>query len=208
MSKSRLVGTVENDQFRLNIIYEDDSQNPRDWDNIGIMICWHKKYQLGDVHDFRTPADMLMVYSKKNSILIPLYLYDHGGLKLSTSSFKDPFDSGRVGYIVIPFSNILDTYGDVTESTKSTAEKAVLAELEVYNQYLNGDVYGYILERKDLCPCCNRPIYEIIDAQSAFYGSDFYSNGMFVAISQYTPELVEKFREGEFNDQELSWPQL
>lgn len=32
----------------------------------------------------------------------PVHMYEHGGVALSTSSFHDPFDSGQLGFVVIP----------------------------------------------------------------------------------------------------------
>lgn len=32
-------------------------------------------------------------------LLMPLYLYDHSGITISTSEFCDPWDSGQIGFI-------------------------------------------------------------------------------------------------------------
>ena len=31
-------------------IWQDEffDSNPRDWDNLGVMACWHRRYDLGD----------------------------------------------------------------------------------------------------------------------------------------------------------------
>lgn len=43
----------------LEIIYDEDCQSPRDWDNLGKMICWHSRYSLGDEHEYSEPHDFL-----------------------------------------------------------------------------------------------------------------------------------------------------
>lgn len=44
---------------RLAILYDDFSENPRNWENLGTMICWHSRYNLGDTHDYGSPVDFL-----------------------------------------------------------------------------------------------------------------------------------------------------
>lgn len=43
---------VEHDDITLN--------NPREWDNLGTMVCWHNRYDLGDSHDYGEPRDFLV----------------------------------------------------------------------------------------------------------------------------------------------------
>ncbi len=86
-------------------IYEESIESPREYYkdmNIGKMVCFHKKYQVGDDHDFESPADFDMwVENNQNKIccILPLYMLDHSGLAFSTTPFNDRFDSGKVGYI-------------------------------------------------------------------------------------------------------------
>lgn len=35
-----------------------DPPNPRDDDNLGVMICWHRRYNLGDKHNYADPDDL------------------------------------------------------------------------------------------------------------------------------------------------------
>jgi len=46
--------------YTLIITDDNDPLNPReDCDNFGKMMCWHKRYRLGDKHDFEKPIDFL-----------------------------------------------------------------------------------------------------------------------------------------------------
>jgi hypothetical protein len=58
----------------------------------------------------------------------------------------------------------------------------LLEEVEVYDQYLSGDVYGFVLKELQTCPTCNDVNEEVIDSCWGFYGGDFKANGMFDAI--------------------------
>ena len=41
-----------NSKYTLKIIHDEDAQSPREWDNLGKMMCWHKRYSIGDKHNF------------------------------------------------------------------------------------------------------------------------------------------------------------
>lgn len=173
------------------ILQDTDPQNPRDpgWqENLGSMVCWHKRYNLGDKHNWEDPNDFSQDLALKNTnwsellqyikdghtkdlrlvpegegyqlqsrsvfdnnkwsdmegfqfpadfsdsaaiskrlwdeaqgeitdvlkemytpelidlckdkvAILPLYLYDHSGLTMSTNDFGDRWDSGCVGFI-------------------------------------------------------------------------------------------------------------
>ena len=36
------------------------SDDPRSWDNIGTMVCFHSRYNLGDKHYYGYPAEFLL----------------------------------------------------------------------------------------------------------------------------------------------------
>ena len=40
------------DGYQLEIILDDSPESPRTWDNIGRMICFHKRENLGDDHEY------------------------------------------------------------------------------------------------------------------------------------------------------------
>lgn len=37
--------------YDINIYYDEDSQSPRDWDNVATFVCCHRRYTLGDRQD-------------------------------------------------------------------------------------------------------------------------------------------------------------
>lgn len=173
------------------ILQDTDPANPRDpyyQENLGNMVCWHKRYNLGDKHNWDDPIDFAQDLALKNTswsellqyikdghtkdlrlmpegegyqlqyrsmfdnnkwsdmegfqfpadfsdsaaiskrvwdeaqgeitdvlkemytpelialckdkvAILPLYLYDHSGLTMSTNDFGDRWDSGCVGFI-------------------------------------------------------------------------------------------------------------
>ena len=47
-------------EFLLSIVMDEDAMSPRDWDNVGTMCCWHRRYDLGDKHEFSDGTDLLL----------------------------------------------------------------------------------------------------------------------------------------------------
>ena len=46
----------------------------------------------------------------KEYIALPVYLYDHGGITISTSPFSCPWDSGFFGIIAVPLDKVRREY--------------------------------------------------------------------------------------------------
>jgi len=53
-----IVYTEEYRGYTINISPDIDSPNPRkEWDNLGKMVCWHKRYDLGDEMPSESPDE-------------------------------------------------------------------------------------------------------------------------------------------------------
>ena len=66
--------------------------NPREDDNLGHLICWHRRYSLGDSNEFYRPCDF-QAFAEVNKdnmyCILNVYMYDHTGIALSTEPFND-----------------------------------------------------------------------------------------------------------------------
>jgi len=78
-------------------------------------------------------------------IALPLTLHDHSGISMTTGYGGCPWDSGCVGIIVCTKEKAREEYGDNWEN----AEKYLESEVEVYDHYLRGNVWGYICEETE-----------------------------------------------------------
>ena len=87
-------------------------RSPREDFNMTKMVCFHKRYQLGDEHEFnfneyggfkdiKAAIERSIGGKGEIAVMEPLYMMDHSGLSLSTSDFHDRFDSGQIGWIYI-----------------------------------------------------------------------------------------------------------
>ena len=117
----------------------------------------------------------------KHVVMLPLYLYDHSGITMSTSAFSRPWDSGQVGFIYITRAKIQEEYGwkVVTSARRKLLEKHLTGDVEVYDNYLTGAIYGFqVFDETG----------EEIDSCGGFSGYDHERSGMLMEIQQCLDE--------------------
>lgn len=266
--------------YRVKISNDDNPQNPRtDWDNVGTMLCWHRRHCLGDYQDKRRGAkgnpkcehqredvgetllhmiaefdsefesrldnDWWNYHEKKRGIdklsgdayfkargelskdrealiqrkvekyyvILPLYLYEHSGMTMNTSGFSCPWDSGQVGFIYVSRKAAKAEYGypELKEPGWSAAMEqrcieALKSEVKVYDQFLQGDVYGFVVEK--LVYEFEQPVIEEVDPEDddlpwkdadscwGFFGDDVEESGM---IEHSKAFLLPAFKEAQSN---------
>ena len=171
-----------NDRWRVRLKQDDCScdDGPREWDNLGTMVCFHKRYTLGDEHsyDAETALENVLAEHEPDGVwALPLYLMDHSGISMSTSD--DMFracdsagwDWGCVGFIYVAKHAMRHEFPSVRDD-KILADKAkeiMQSEVNAYDQYLTGDVWGYVLEKK--CRECGH--WEHEDSCWGYYGHKY-----------------------------------
>jgi hypothetical protein len=137
MTDDETVATVEYRGHTIKICQDMEMPHPRlDFDNTSKMICFSRKFYIGDKHDFKTP-DEALEWLEANSDDIwywNIYLMNHGGLVLSITSFKDRWDSGHIGWAYILRKDV---------QNEDAAIATIQNEIQMYNHYLSGSVYGY-----------------------------------------------------------------
>jgi len=142
---NRPIETIKKNGFRIEIYHDLAPENPREWDNLGKMVCFHRRYDLlGDRHSYGSPEELTEAIDSGKYFYLPLYLYDHSGLRMSTSPFSCPWDSGQVGFILVEKERARKE-APKGENVEKWALKMLEAEVGVYDQYLIGDVFGWVL---------------------------------------------------------------
>jgi len=138
--------------YEIEIVEDQDPFSPREDDNLGTMVCFHGRYSLGDKHaykqgDYSSWDELLKAIEKEEGKLIalPLYLYDHSGITMNTTGFTCPWDSGQVGFIYITLEKARKEYSKkaISKSMRSKIEDSLRAEVETYDYYLTGNVWGF-----------------------------------------------------------------
>lgn len=96
-----------------------------------------------------------LIGEREDLVILPLFLFDHSGITMSTRDFGDRWDSGQVGWIYADREMIEKNYGNINKETVKKAEEALEGEVESYDMYLRGECYGYRLykdgEEEDSC---------------------------------------------------------
>jgi hypothetical protein len=167
-------------KYEIEIVPDSDPESPREWDSLGTMVCFHRRYNLGDKHDYRhsdydgwEEMEKAIIKNENAGVILPLYLYDHSGITISTTGFSCDWDSGQIGFIFISKEKMLKEYGGkiVTKKLKERVEKYLVGQVETYDQYLTGDVYGYRIY--EVCTCDHGHEHrEEIDSCWGYYGED------------------------------------
>jgi len=204
-------------EYRVTLRPDHDPESPREWDNMGTMVCFHSRYNLGDekpkhgvegwldglIYDLVEPDDpeLIPVDHKraildKHTVMLPLYLYDHSGITMSTGAFSCPWDSGQVGYIYCTLEQARENWmrPDATWDTmlpqnngpditmREYAKLVLEGEVETYDQFISGQVYGFEVETREVeINLFGDEVageWEDGDSCWGFYGRDVEKNGM------------------------------
>jgi hypothetical protein len=166
--------TAEQETYRglnIEIYYDDDSANdPRDWPNVSVMVCWHRRANLGDEQvdldfvrsEFGDKPEsairtwLVSEYDALPNSIMPLYLYEHSGMTICTGPFNDPFDSGQVGFVFATERTMRECCGDDWRTKGhysrggkvwwKTVRETIDAEVKTYDSFLRGEVYYFVVE--------------------------------------------------------------
>lgn len=193
----------------FNIFVEQDDHGgdgPRDWDNLGTMVCFHRSYILGDTGGppkwrerknragdtipskfptFETFQDFCDWQQEEASegkmyLVLGLKLYDHSGIWMNTVTerwwWHAGWDSMQVGWIYVSYLDIDHEYGEVNDDTIARTTKCLLGEVEAYSQFISGQVYGYVVKDRN---------GEWLDSCWGYYGHDFKTNGLLETAHSY-----------------------
>ena len=202
--------------YTITVEQDEMAESPREWDNLGTMVCWHRNYILGDVDAIREGIDSDMFWfdlagiedngedgglerakkiAFKQNIILPLYLYDHSGITMNTRGFSCQWDSGQVGWIHISLEKVRNEFSckRVSKKMRERIETYLTNEVKTYDDYLTGNVYYFNIVRED-------PDGEEIDidASGGYYGDP--KEYMYAEIKSnikldiaHTPQQAELF---------------
>jgi hypothetical protein len=169
--------------YKIEISYDEYSESPREWDNFGKMYYWHRNYILGDkevdLSYYNSFEDFIEQLSEDwgEIIWLPLFLYDHSGITMSTStsSFKvmdsQGWDWGCCGIIFASYDDIKKAFmtDEITEDILEKATKCLIGEVETFDQYITNDVYsGVIYDENGY----------MIDSLGGMYGYEYAQSEM------------------------------
>lgn len=169
--------TEEVNGYTVEVHFDEDTYHldPRQWDNVGIMACSHRRYRLGDEQlpkgfDGWSEVEAYLEREKGAIFMLPLYLYDHSIQSISTRSFigrahHASWDSGMVGLIYVTRERMKEMMGwtNLTEARRERLAEILEAEVEEYDCWMRGEAYYF--EVKD-------PEGEVLDRMGGYLGKD------------------------------------
>lgn len=144
--------------YRIVIAY-DEFTTTDDVARSGTFWAFHGKYKLGDEPpSWANPLEFdcwddfaAGIRERLNvKVLLPVYLYDHGGITISTTPFSCSWDSGQVGFVFADDP----AFDGMTEDDITSALRSEIAE---YAEVLEGHTYEYRVidpEGDELGSCC------------------------------------------------------
>jgi len=196
---------VEQEEFgpyTAKIVLDEYPEDPREWaDHFGTMVCFHNNYLLGDKTQYKSEwfeswkelANEL-IKEEDAAVILPLYLYDHSGITMSTGRFNCPWDSGQVGFIFVTREQVQKEYSckNMTKKVIAKATALLEAEVEEYDQYLTGQVFGFQVEVGG----------EVLDSCYGFYGQEYCMSEARGVIKEYQEKDME-IHYNEVNDGQL-----
>lgn len=135
---------MDKDDFLREMYLNTVGNNERGMERYERMVnmVWSRK-MTGDHPDPRAVDDTMLRVISEKYIVMPLYLLDHSGLAMQTTSFNDPWDSGQVGWVYVSKEDALKEYGaeKMTGALRKKAEDVLRGEVAEYDAYLRGECY-------------------------------------------------------------------
>lgn len=195
MSETIVERAEDKDGNTLEIFYDENPMNPLEDDNLGTMILFHKRYDLGHKHSINQSMyhswDELkesLITNNAAKIIRRVDMYEHGAIKLFLGKYVGPdamWDSGQIGYVYSTIDRIKKWFEieKITDKIEELVLQNFKGMIEEYTEYLNGRVYGYVIKDKE---------QNYIDSCYGFYGLNIESNGMKHYIGKKYYHLIDK----------------
>lgn len=138
-----LIETIEHKGMVIELHYDQDGGHdcPLDWENGGVQfITFERNSTLSKRHDFSSPDEVEPWAEANGYDAFPLYKYEHGAVAYSTGAFSCPWDSGRVGFVLVKMDEASD-HDKRREIAKGLCETVA--------DWCNGYIYGYVVKDVD-----------------------------------------------------------
>lgn len=143
MKDEYLVEEFERAGRKVRIYTDTDCESPRQNDNMVVLAHWHRRLVLGDDEISHCTEEELRENVPDILAVLPLYIYEHGGVTMRTGAYSCQFDSGQVGwgYVTKASAEAMGCVGP--EWTTERLEESIKAEVSNFDDYLTGRCYGF-----------------------------------------------------------------
>lgn len=144
MSKENLVETIKYRGYKIDCFYDTDAESPDNWGNDDVFVVYDHRDFCVERKGF-DPEEIFETYQKNKKVydghwFFPVYAYIHSGVALSLGRnrypFNDRWDVSMKGFALVKIQKGWTW-------TEDKAYKVAQSEIETWNEYLSGEVYGY-----------------------------------------------------------------
>ena len=153
------IETFEQDGYKAELFQDYDPQSPAEWDTLGTLVTLtslSRSYSFGNRESdgaeddaverggFALLARYLRMTERGGAEIVPLRFEDYGssGTRLRVTGEDD----GRVNaFLYVDGEDIAKEF----DGDRDKARACLEAEAEAWNQYVEGDIYGYNVTRPD-----------------------------------------------------------
>lgn len=206
-----IAGKIINGETQMKVVRDDDPENETPFSLVvPYILPWKGEYEIckaktvdelfsqfnrdAILEDLTTTELHGFLQESDNIVLLPLWLYDHSGISMSTSHtypYNDRWDSGQVGWIHLSKERFLQETGYDETQWPEKAREMLVEEVTIYDQYLRGEVFGFqVFVLND-----ETSEWEETDESCwGFYGSDLEENGILDTVDG----LREAFKFGQY----------
>jgi hypothetical protein len=163
------LATSDDGNLRVTIAQDDDPMNPRtDYDNLASMIVVSQDWDMD-----KDPGPLGWVWKRlasryRTQEAVALFMryarIYHGATVVEHRPYNGPW-------------SIFYLTREVADGPDGTPDPAayVAGEIATWDQYLEGDIYGYVLEERVIWRADGRPSresWEVVDSCWGFYGRE------------------------------------
>lgn len=182
--------------WRLEITHDDWVDSPRTWRTLGVIFvpsnCRYMKSESDldwdSICDSGSSCKDREKLEKMGYIVYPLSVYDHSGVSIYIGGSCDMWDSGQIGWYLVNKFAVYEEYGckRISPKLRAKLDKIVEGEIEVFNDWYNGENWEYNLFKGD----------ELFDSCGGFTGSN--ENEVFDEMWENIPsEFTDAFTKDE-----------
>ena len=179
--------------LRIRIEYDTESESPADCYNLGKITYRSGARNVLGTEAIDTERFEEIARGIENGTLIglPVYAYVHSGSTIATTPFHCQWDSGRSGWVYCTREAAVKEFGKkvCTAAVKEKAMKCLRGEVDTFDQYLRGEVYGYIVERAVIDEDGDKD-WERLDSCWGHYGLDYCIEQGRAAAAHYKEEVA------------------
>lgn len=148
------IQTIDYNGHTIKIFPDENPINPREeFDYLGTILYTSNHYLLGDKRVQVEEIEAVM--ESDDVIFMSVFAYIHSGVVLKATDenpFTCQFDSGQCGIIYCTVEEAKEYWPELSgKDLELKVRECFVAEVDEFSKYLNGEVYGYVIDDGDSC---------------------------------------------------------